>query len=167
MVVSNNKNKKMYELFVAFLSTHLAMVTYLMPWKKIITASGEHVLYTLWDANNIETWVNTDLPSSVHTIIGLTTAVLAVSVLTYILRQFYAALNPDIYSVLDLTNWGLILGVLVVTLTCQADFDTEFALKYPGGDTNKLFLTIAIISVHLLLITLFVAKDLYERMQRL
>jgi hypothetical protein len=183
----------MIEELVAFTSTHLAMVTLLMPWKKIVEIKtvgtahvGTNILLSLFDMNNVAKWgksmspgnaepelFNDDLPGTVHVLIGLAAAVLLMSIVSFVLRLMYNTLDPNVFSVIDFVNWGLTLGLLTVTLVNQGDFDESWKHDYRvgnvpadiGADTDKMFLSVGVIAVHLLMTTFFVGKDIMERLK--
>lgn len=183
----------MIEELVSFTSTHLAMVTLLMPWKKIVetttvgtVVTTNNVLHSLFDMANIEKWgykmstasppvelFNADLPGDVHMLIGLASTVVFMAIVSFVLRLMYNTLDPNVFSVVDFISWGATLGLLVVTLTTQSDFDASWKHDYRAGkvgttltaDTDKMFLSVGVIAVHLTMQTYFVGKDIMERLK--
>jgi hypothetical protein len=180
----------MIEELVAFTSTHLAMVTLLMPWKKIVVTdenvdphTKENVLKTLWDMFNLDKWgykmdgstvlYDDSLPTMVNVFLSMSVVILAMAILGFGLRLLYPSLDPNIFSVVDFINWGLILGLLVTMLISQSDFDESWKFQYRSGaigsgftaDTDKMFLPLGVVVVHLAMSSYFVGKDIIDRLR--
>lgn len=182
----------MIEELVAFTSTHLAMITLLMPWKKILvtdsaptTPVSVTVLHTLWDMMNVDKWYhkmstdtvpvpveNTDLHSSVVILVTLSVMSLFFSVSGYGIRTILPAADTNIISIVDFLHWGTVLSLLVMALVDQADFDEAWAFSYRPGlpgeitaDTDKMFLSVGVIAVHIVVLSYVVGKDIYDRIK--
>lgn len=181
----------MIEELVAFTSTHLAMVTFLMPWKKIVetnivtTNVTTTKLFSLFDMMEVDKWyykMSTTVPpvplddesltTMVTTIICLAIISLLFSIVSFGLRTFYPAIDPNIHSIVDFTSWGTVLALLVVSLISQGDFDASWAFGYRAGlgldhtaDTDKMFLSVGVIVIHLLMLSYFVGKDIMDRIK--
>lgn len=187
----------MIEELVVFTSTHLAMITLLMPWKKIVvvntvgtnvtTTTTTNTLMTLFDMNNVAKWgdgistgdnemelYNDDLPGTVTMFIGLAAAILFMSIVSFVTRLMYKTVDANVLSVIDFVSWGVTLGLLVMALTEQGDFDVSWKHQWRIGgkgitgdvvDTDKMFLSVGVITVHLIMNSVFVGKDIYERLK--
>lgn len=170
----------MIEEFVAFISTHLAITTWLMPWKKIVTGTGDNKqisLMTIWDLLHIKEWPYMDgmvmkYDETLHTVVIL---LLTFCVITFalagfgwILRTFFKTIDPNVNSIVDFLTWGCVLSTLIVMVVFQSDFDASFKKQlsdFPNTDTDIMFLPIAVLGVHIALLSYFVGKDIMDRLK--
>lgn len=163
----------MIQELATFTSTHLAMVTLLMPWKKIVMKSNDTaVLWTIWDMLNLDKWPYAEgkdddsLLTMTKLFLSLTVVLLAMTILSFALVVVFPSLDPNVYSIVDFLTWGLVIGLLVCMITSQSDFDASWAYQYGNTyDTDKMFLPIGVLAVHLAMSSFFVGKDLWERMR--
>jgi hypothetical protein len=175
----------MYEELAAFTTTHLTMITLLMPWKKVVhtTTVGTEVtkvnyLFTLWDMLNREDFISmvdgvatddTSLATIIHVIIGLLGTLLFFSVGSFVVKQYTKFGNADLFLAVDFVNWGLILSVLVLALTNQTDYDAVAEKDVSSSaayDTDKMFLSIGVLAVQLTISTVFVGKSLMDKFKK-
>lgn len=181
------KKTKMIEELVAFTSTHLAMVTFLMPWKKLTTGEGDDLevhLWTLFDMFNKKEWVYMDksvdpavakvddsLPTMVKVLLSLAVVSLFLSIVAFVLRSFYQTVDANVHSIVDFLSWGSVLGLLIVSVISQSDFDRSFDKHYRTApadviDSEKMFLSLGVIAVHISVHTFGVGKDIYDRLKQ-
>lgn len=181
----------MIEELVAFTSTHLAMVTFLMPWKKIVETTiaepkvDTTVLWTIWDMNNVDKWYyktmnatstmpveDESLSTMVIVFLTLLVVSLALSISKWALVTFYNAIDPNVTSVVDFLSWGTVLSLLITMVISQSDFDKAWAFNYHEiyepehtADTDAMFLPIGVVAVHLAILSYFVGNDIMERLK--
>lgn len=167
----------MIEELVAFTSTHLAMVTLLMPWKKIVTGTGEDAstgLVTIWTMLEVDEWpymdggvmkINDTLPTMVILLLTFSVLALALSIGAWGLRTFYKTIDPNVTSIVDFLTWGCVLSTLIVMVVSQSDFDASWAKTFPDADTDKMFLPLGVVCVHLAMLSYFVGKDIMDRLK--
>lgn len=177
----------MIDELVAFTSTHLAMVTLLMPWKKIVlkdTVDDEvyNKLWTLWDMMNVEKWYykmsggtpnveveDESLGTMTLVFLVLVFMSLALAIVKWGIVTFFSAMNPDVTSVVDFLSWGTVLSLLITMVVSQADFDASFAHHYrqqADTDTDKMFLSLGVVVIHLAVLSYFVGKDVMDRLKQ-
>jgi hypothetical protein len=173
----------MIEELVTFTSTHLAMVTFLMPWKKLTTGEGDDLevhLWTLFDMFNKKEWVYMDngvakvdesLPGIVTALLSLAVVSLFLSIVAFVLRSFYQTVDSNVHSIVDFLSWGSVLGLLIVSVLYQSDFDRSFDKHYRTApadviDSEKMFLSLGVIAVHISVHTFGVGKDVWDRLKQ-
>lgn len=151
-ILSNNQ-----EILVDFLNTHLAMVAFLMPWKRVtitVATVEHHSLYTLFDMLNIDQWViaagETDdsLETKTHAFIGLAVALLVCCILSFVSSVFYAN-ESGIRFGLDFVNFSLGTVLLILAIRFQSDFDAyiEYAAGGdPSVDYEQMFLVVGVLA---------------------
>lgn len=153
-----------HETLLDFLNTHLAMVAFLMPWKKITVDVGTGAalvstnhLWTLFDFLNVDKWMvgagKTDdsLTTKTHTLIALSVTLLFTCILSFASGLFYAK-DTGVRFGLDFVNFSLGAVLLVLAITFQTDFDAFWkhaASSDPAGtktDYEQMFMVIGILT---------------------
>jgi hypothetical protein len=169
------------EVAVDFLNTHLAMVVFLMPWKRItVTAGGEsqNGLFSLFNFLNIDPWVvgmdtvDDTLVTKTHTFIGLSVVLLVSCILSFATSVFYAK-DVGVRFGLDFINFALGSVILILAVTFQSDFDAYWKFisdNAPSGavvDYEQMFLVVGVLVGQIVLSLLCMAdkfKDVYEKL---
>lgn len=150
------------EILLEFLSTHLAMVSLLMPWKRTSIGTVNH-LWTLFDMINVDTWkvgmvdgvavYDDDLGTKTNVFIGLAVTVLVSSIISFAA----SVLHPRETGIrLSLSFVNFVLGVVLLSLVVafQEDFDKYFKVL-GGGDTaydsEQMFLSVGVLAGYVFL----------------
>lgn len=170
--MSDNKKRMLtsnQEVVVDFLNTHLAMVMFLMPWKRITTTVGTgadavstNTLYTLFDFLNIDKWMvgagkyDDGLVTKTHAFIGLSVVLLLSCIMSFGTVVFYTRESTMRFG-LDFINFSLGSVILILAITFQADFDAYWkhaASSDPMGtvtDYEQVFLVVGVAAVQVFL----------------
>jgi hypothetical protein len=167
------------EIVINFLNTHLAMVAFLMPWKRVSIeekATGEvsHHLWTLFDLIHMkkDEWVigmNNELDESLHakslSFLGVSVSLLFVTIVAMLANVFYPReIVPRFTN--DVVAFLIGTTLLVLCVAFQSDFDAywSYASKSYNAeytyDWEQDFLVIGII-VGQLVLTLALLVDKY------
>lgn len=142
-ILSNNQ-----EIFLNFLNTHLAMVAFLMPWKKLVDTTTDETktktvihLITLFDMIHYDPkkWmiamndVDDTLQDKAHILLGIAVALLFITIVGFSAVLYYPREVTYRFWV-DVVS--LILGttLLILAVTFQSDFDAHW--KYYSSNGN-------------------------------
>lgn len=171
-MLSNNQ-----EILVDFLNTHLAMVAFLMPWKRVTTTVAtveHHSLWSLFDMLNVDQWMiatgKTDdsLETKTHTFIGLVVTLLVCCIISFGSSVFYPN-ESGIRFGLDFINFSLGTVLLILAITFQGDFDAYW--KHAAGgdpkvDYEQMFLVVGVLAGQIFLSLVGLGdkfKDVYNK----
>lgn len=145
------------EILLDFLNTHLAMVAFLMPWKRVTTTTNtikHHQLWSLFNMLNIDQWqiavdkFDDSLESKTHIFIGLVVGLLVCCIFSFILSTFF----PNMLRIrfgLDFINFSLGTILLILAIAFQNDFDAYWkysAMNNINVDYEEMFLVIGILA---------------------
>lgn len=182
----------MLDQLMGFVSTHLALTTLLMPWKQIVTttiATGkqeEVIDIYIWDMLRQENWfykMSTDatpvpvsddsLCNMVMVMFIMAVVSIILTIITYGIRTFFPTVDSNVSSVVDFASWVTLVSLFFCFMLSQADFDASWAFGYRAGlglpvtaDTEKMFLPIGIVVLHLIMLSYYVGYDIKDRLKK-
>lgn len=172
----------MIENIILFLNTHLALLTLLMPWKSIpityiVTNDSETWLYSLWNMFYMPNWPlnanqveDESLSTGVNWFIGLLCVMLLLSLTALAMNTVLVDhKHPYVFTIVNLLNFLVSVGLGVFVLVSQKSFDDSFAhimetykhlLVIGEYDTRKMFFSITPIFFFSLCVLYLVVNDM-------